>query len=122
VRRTERGGVAILAACIVVLTGLVLVGVARAGSAAGRSARADTAADAAALAAALTLARGGDTVAAGFAAAEVARTDGATLESCDCHDGHAEVVVGVDGAVGRARAEVDGRCLLVPGRCTGAGA
>jgi hypothetical protein len=95
--------------------------VAGGGSAAGRSARADTAADAAALAAALTLAQGGDTVTAGLAAADVARTNGAALESCDCHDSHAEVVVRVEGAVGRARAEVDGRCLLVPVRCIGAG-
>jgi hypothetical protein len=122
VSRTERGGVAIIAVCIVVLAGLVLMGLARAGGAAGRSARADTAADSAALAAALTLARGGDPLAAGSAAAAAARENGATLARCDCHDGHAEVVVRIDDAVGRARAEVDGRCLLVPGRCAGGAA
>lgn len=117
----EHGGIAVLAACIVVLTGLVLVGLARAGGAAGRSARADTAADAAALAAALRLAQGGDTLTARLAASDIARADGATLERCDCQDDHAEVVVRLGDAVGRSRAEVDGRCLLDPASCRDAG-
>lgn len=116
-RTDERGAVAILALCIVVLAGLVLVGLGRAGAAAGRSARAETAADAAALAAALTLGRGGDPPAAQVAAVDAARDDGATLRSCDCADDHAEVVVAVGDAVGRARAEVDRACLLAPAGC-----
>jgi hypothetical protein len=121
VNRPERGGVAVLALVVGALGGLVLVGVAHAGAAAGRSARADSAADAAALAAALTLARGGDAPAANLAAMVAAQDNGAALRRCDCTGAHAEVVVRVDDAVGRARAEVDRRCLLVPDGCDGSG-
>lgn len=113
----ERGAVAILALCVVVLAGLVLVGLGRAGAVAGRSARAETAADSAALAAALSLGRGGDTPAAALAAASAALDNGATLVRCDCTGDHAEVVVTIGDAVGRARAELDRRCVLVPESC-----
>ena len=111
--RSERGGVATFGLVLVVLTGLVLIGLGRAGAAAARSARADTAADAAALAAADALARREGTPAARAAAEEAAADNGGTLERCDCADAHAEVVVRVGDARGRARAEVDGCAVLV---------
>lgn len=115
--RDDRGAVAILGLCIVVLAGLVLIGLGRAGSAAGRSARAETAADSAALAAALTLGHGGDTPAAALAAASAAADNGATLRRCDCNGHHAEVTVTIGDATGRARAEFDRPCALVPEAC-----
>ena len=109
-KRSERGSVAILALAVVVFAALVAIGVARSGRAAGAAARADTAADAAALAAATTLARSQGNPAAISAATEAASANGATLRACDCRGDHAEVVVNVDGAIGRARAEVRRRC------------
>jgi hypothetical protein len=105
--RSERGGVAILGLVIVVLAGMVLVGLGRAGGAAVRSARAETAADAAALAAADALARHEGAAAARTAAVGAAADNGGLLTRCDCGDDHAEVVVVVGDATGRARAEVD---------------
>ena len=115
-RRSERGSVAIFGLVVVVLAGLVLVGLGRAGAAAARSARADTAADAAALAAADALARGDGSDAARVAARTVATDNGGVLEQCDCVDAHAEVVVMVGDARGRARAEVD-RCGALGAGC-----
>ena len=39
------------------------------------------------------------------------------LRRCDCTGDHAEVVVRIGDAVGRARAELDRRCALVPESC-----
>jgi len=114
--RSERGSVAIFGLVVVVLAGLVLVGLGRAGGAAAQSARADTAADAAALAAAEALARSEGASAARTAAAGAAAENGAALEHCDCADEHAEVVVVLGDARGRARAEVD-RCATFDGGC-----
>jgi hypothetical protein len=116
VNRSERGGVAIFGLVLVVLAGLVLVGLGRAGAAAARSARAETAADAAALAAADRLARDGDPAAARAEAAAAAVENGGVLERCDCGADHAEVVVVIGDARGRARAEVD-RCAAVGAGC-----
>ena len=115
-RRSERGGIAIFGLVLVVLAGLVLVGLGRAGAAAARSARADTAADAAALAAADALARAEGPGAARAAATGAAADNGGVLERCDCGDDHAEVVVRVGDARGRARAEVD-RCSALGAGC-----
>lgn len=115
--RSERGSVAILALAVVVLAGLVALGVARAGNAAGSAARADTAADAAALAAAHALARSEGSGAALAAAAEGAAANGAKLRHCDCGGDHAEVTVEIDGAIGRARAEVRRACMYADSAC-----
>jgi hypothetical protein len=114
--RSERGGVAVLGLVIVVLAGMVLVGLGRAGAAAARSARAETAADAAALAAAATLARGAEPADARTAAASAADDNGGTLVRCDCVDDHAEVIVAMGDARGRSRAEVD-RCAGLVDAC-----
>jgi hypothetical protein len=114
--RSERGGIAIFGLVLVVLAGFVLVGLGRAGAAAARSARADTAADAAALAAADAMARAEGPNVAREAAAAAALDNGGTLEHCDCVDEHAEVVVTVGDATGRARAEVD-RCAALGADC-----
>jgi hypothetical protein len=114
--RSQRGGVAIFGLVVVVLAGLVLIALGRAGGAAVRSARAETAADAAALAAADALARHEGAPAARTAAAGAAADNGAVLERCDCADEHAEVVVVLGDARGRARAEVD-RCATFGGAC-----
>ncbi|MEP6624042.1 MAG: pilus assembly protein TadG-related protein [Acidimicrobiia bacterium] len=115
--RTERGSIAILTIAVVVLAGMVAIGVARAGHAAGAAARADSAADAAALAAAAALARTEGSAAAVAVAATTAAANGATLRHCDCVADHAEVAVEVDGATGRARAEVRRECQYLPRRC-----
>ena len=117
-RRDQRGSVAILALSLVVLAGVVALGVARAGSAAGNAARADTAADAAALAAASALARNEGSQAAVAAAGASAAENGAVLQTCDCEQDHAEVIVEVERAVGRARAEVHRVCSYLPTGCT----
>ena len=108
-KRSERGGVAVLALVAVVLAGMVVLGLGRAGATAVTAARADAAADAAALAAAEVLARSGTPPDARAAGVAVAAGNGAVLERCDCTGDHAEVVVVVGGVRGRARAEVD-RC------------
>jgi len=113
VKREQRGAVAVLMLAVVVVAGLVVLGLARAGAAAARSARADTAADAAALAAAAALARSEGSAASVVAARTAAADDGAVLWRCDCVGTHAEVVVRVDDATARARAEVDRACGLV---------
>lgn len=116
-RVSERGSVTVLAVAIMVVAATVMFGVARAGNGAGRAARADTAADAAAIAAAISLARSEGTVAARSAAREAAAQNGAELRGCDCAGDHAEVVVDVDGATGRSRAEVRLACGLVGSDC-----
>ena len=116
-RRGEQGSVAILALAVVVLAGVVALGVARAGNAAGAAARADTAADASALAAASALARNGGGEAAVTAARVSASENGVVLRSCDCQGDHAEVTVETDGAIGRARAEVRRACSYLPDGC-----
>ena len=115
--RSERGSVAILALAVVVVAAVVALGVARAGSAAGSAARADTAADAAALGAADALARDEGAEAARAAAAVGARENGAILRRCDCGGDHAEVTVEIEGAVGRARAEVRRSCMFSDAEC-----
>jgi hypothetical protein len=115
--RSERGSVVILVFAVVVLAAVVALGVARAGHAAGDAARADTAADTAALAAADALARYEGSVAAGAAAQEVAASNGAVVTRCDCTGDHAEVVVEIAGAIGRARAEVHRACQYAVGTC-----
>ena len=117
-RREQRGSVVILALALVVLSGVVALGVARAGSAAGSAARADTAADAAALAAAHALARNEGSQAAMTAARASAAENGGALQACDCEGDHAEVTVEVGKAVGRARAEVRRVCSYLPAGCT----
>ncbi len=115
--RAERGSVTVLTVAVVVLAGLVAIGAARAGHAAGAAARADTAADAAALAAAAALARSEGSAAAATDAMTTAADNGATLRHCDCAADHAEVVVELDGATARARAEVRRECQYLPRRC-----
>jgi len=104
---------------VVVLAAVVMVGVAREGSAAVRAARADTAADAAALAGAHALARMQGPAAARAEARAAAFDNGARLRRCDCVGDHAEVTVVVDEAVGRARAEVRVACALSVADCDG---
>jgi len=116
-RRSEDGGVVIFAVVLVVLAGMVMMGIAHAGSAAGNSARADTAADSAALAAAASLARTEGAAMAAVRAQEAAADNGAQFRTCDCTGDHAEVTVDVDGATGRARAEVRRACLFMARTC-----
>jgi secretion/DNA translocation related TadE-like protein len=108
-RRREHGSVAVVTTGAVALAVVLMIGIARVGSAAVVRARADSAADAAALAAADALASGKSSGDAMADAADTARANGARLVSCDCAGTAAEVVVVADpGAVkGRARAEVD---------------
>jgi len=115
--RSERGSVAVLALAVVVVAVVVALGVARAGRAAGGAARADTAADASALAAAGALAQSEGPIAAVAAAQSVAAANHATVRRCDCSGEHAEVEVEVDGAIGRARAEVRPQCQYTPTAC-----
>ncbi len=115
--RSERGSIAVLTISVVVLAGMVAIGAARAGHAAGNAARADTAADSVALAAAAALARHEGAGAATTDAATMAASNGGVLRTCDCAADHAEVVVEVDGAIGRARAEVRRECQYFPHRC-----
>jgi secretion/DNA translocation related TadE-like protein len=107
----ERGAVSILAAVLLLVTGLVGAGLARLGAAAVLQARADAAADAAALAAADALALGRSASDAAAAAASTAADNGARLVSCDCRGRHAEVAVRLDagGALGSAAPSVVGR-------------
>ncbi len=116
-RASERGSVTVLAVAVMVVAAMVMFGVVRAGNGAGRAARADTAADAAAIAAAISLARAEGTAAARSAAAGAAAQNGAQLQGCDCTGDHAEVMVDVDGATGRSRAEVRLACSLVGSDC-----
>lgn len=106
----------------VLVVGLVLAsGAARLGGVLVGRARAETAADAAALAAADRLALGGGAAAARTAAAHTAASNDARLLSCDCTGARAAVVVEVDlpavlavfgSARGKARAEVRPECVV----------
>ena len=117
----DRGAISIIALAVLVIALALAVGAARAGVVLVGQARAETAADAAALAAADSLALGRDRPEP--AARDAAARNGARLVSCDCHDAHAEVLVelrlrgvGTSWVRARARAEVRPECGT-PGAC-----
>lgn len=119
-RGAERGAVSIIVIAVLLIGLGLAAAAARAGVVLIGQARADTAADAAALAAAdaLALRRGR----AEASARDAASRNGARLVSCDCRDAHAEVVVELrlrGGSVGkvraRARAEIRPECGPIGG-------
>lgn len=119
-RGGERGAVSIIVIAVLLVGVAVAIAAARAGVVLIGQARAETAADAAALAAADTLALGRRGPEA--AARDAALRNGARLVSCDCGGTHAEVVVEIRlrGATaskvrGRARAEVRPACAALGG-------
>jgi secretion/DNA translocation related TadE-like protein len=116
----ERGAVSIIVIAVLLVALGGMVAAARAGVVLVGEARADTAADAAALAAADVLALGKGRPEP--AARDAASRNGARLVSCDCRDTHAEVVVEVKLRGGsaskvraRARAEVRPECGPIGG-------
>jgi hypothetical protein len=105
--RRADGNVTVLMLAAVVLAALLAVAVSVLGDGAARKARADTAADAAALAVANVLASGAPPGRAVAAARRIAAANGGRLLECRCGGRVAEVVVALDDARARARAEVD---------------
>jgi secretion/DNA translocation related TadE-like protein len=116
----QRGSVTILAAGVLLLSGVLALATVDLLRALEAKATAQTAADAAALAAAQEIALSSSEVPA-EAAADYARLNGATLLECRCPSGGSEAVVRVEVPVrlvfvgrdrtvtGRARAVIEGR-------------
>lgn len=107
VERGAQGNVSVLVTAFIVVTMLLAGAVARLGGAVVEKSRAGNAADAAALAAAGALARGGAITGACAVARTTALDNGARLLTCRAGAGSAEVVVALDHAQARARAQFD---------------
>ena len=107
----------IFAIVALVFAAVLMLGIARLGHAANDKARAEAAADASALAAAGALARGGSAVDATNAAAEIAASNGAKLDGCECSGAKPTVTVHIGDATARAGAEVRFECFADPTSC-----
>ena len=115
--RSERGSVSIVAAAIMSIALVIVMGTADLARVLTRAARAQTAADAAALAAAqeLALPSDPDRSPAEIAAAFAARND-ATLTACSCETGGTEAIVTVTVRVGALMLGPDDRVATARAR------